>query len=74
MLMRGALSMLVRGTVKSLKWRLVSTKTQYSAHCFLSLCLKPYHESSVWGFPWRTSMPMTLLSSLNHLRNVSGGS
>ena len=39
-----------------------------------SLCLKPYHESSALGSPGRTSMPMTLLSSLNHLRNVSGGS
>ena len=26
------------------------------------------------GVPGRTAMPMTLLSSLNHLRNVSGGS
>ena len=34
----------VRGTVKSLKWRLVFTKDQYSAHCSSSLCLKPYHE------------------------------
>ena len=49
-------------------------KDQYSAHCSSSLCLKPYHESSALGSPWRTSMRMTLLSSLNHLRNVSGGS
>ena len=27
-----------------------------------------------YGSPGRTSMPMTLLSSLNHLRNMSGGS
>ena len=47
---------------------------QYSAHCSSSLCLTPYHESSALGSPWRTSMPMTLLSSLNRLRNVSGGS
>ena len=47
---------------------------QGSAHCSSSLCLKPYHESSTLGSPGRTSMPMTLLSSLNHLRNVSGGS
>ena len=33
-----------------------------------------YHQSSALGSPGRTSMPMTLLSSLNHLRNVSGGS
>ena len=33
-----------------------------------------YHQSSTLGSPGRTSMPMTLLSSLNHLRNVSGGS
>ena len=38
------------------------------------ICLKPYHESSALGSPGRTSMPMTLLSLLNHLRNVSGGS
>ena len=44
------------------------------SHCSSSLCLKPYHESSALGSPGRTSMPMTLLSSLNHLRNVSGGS
>ena len=47
---------------------------QGSAHCSSSLCLKPYHESSALLSPGRTSMPMTLLSSLNHLRNVSGGS
>ena len=39
-----------------------------------SLCLKPCQESSTLGSPGRTSMPMTLLSSLNRLRNVSGGS
>ena len=38
------------------------------------MCLKPYHESSALGSPGRTSMPMTLVSSLNRLRNVSGGS
>ena len=47
---------------------------EYSARCSSSLCLKPYHESSALGSPVRSSMPMTLLSSLNHLRNVSGGS
>ena len=52
----------------------VFTKDQYSAHCSSSLCLKPYHESSALGSPGRTSMPMTLVSSLNHLRSVSGGS
>ena len=52
----------------------VFTKDQYSAHCSSSLCLKPYHESSALGSPGRPSMPMTLLSSLNHLRNVSRGS
>ena len=41
--MRGAMSMLVRGIVKSLKWRLVFTKDQYSAHCSSSLCS---------GVPW----------------------
>ena len=50
------------------------TKAQYSACCSSSLCLKPYHKSSALGSPGRTSMPMTLLSSLNHSRNVSGGS
>ena len=71
--MHGVVSVLVRGIVKSLKLRLVFTKDQYSARCSSSLCLKPYHESSALGFPGRTSMPMTLLSSLNRLRNVSGG-
>ena len=69
--MRGAMLVLVRGTVKSLKWRLVFTKDQYSARCSSSLCLKPYHESSALGSPGRTSMLMTLLSSLNRLRKVS---
>ena len=55
------------------EFEVVFTKDQYSAHCSSSLCLKPYHESSALGSPGRTSMPMTLLSSLNHLRNVSGG-
>ena len=40
----------------------------------LSLCLTLYQESSAMGSPGRTSMPMTLLSSLNHSRNVSEGS
>ena len=38
-----------------------------------SLCLKFYYESSALGSPGRTLIPMTLLSSLNCLRNVSGG-
>ena len=54
------------------EWRLVFIKDQYSARCSSSLCLKPYHMSSALGSPGRTSM--TLLSSLNRLRNVSGGS
>ena len=47
---------------------------QYSGRCSPSLCLKPCHASSALGSPGRTSMPMTSLSSLNCLRNVSGGS
>ena len=74
MQMHRAMSVLVMGTVNSLKWRLVFTKDQYSARCSSSLCLKPYHESSALGSSGRISMPMTLLSSLNRLRNVSGGS
>ena len=69
MQMRGAVSMLVRGTVK---WRSVYTRAQYSARFSSSLCLKPYHENSALGSPGRTSMPMKL-SLLNHSRNVSGG-
>ena len=49
MQMRGAVSVLVRGTVKSLKWRLVFTKDQYSARCSSPLWLKPYHKSSALG-------------------------
>ena len=71
MQMHGAVSMLLRGTVKSLKWRSVFTKAQYSAHFSSSLCLKPYHENSALGSPGRTSMLMTLLSLLNRSRNVS---
>ena len=44
-----------------------------TAGCSSSLCLKPCHASSAVGSPGRTSMPMTLLLSLNHSRNVSGG-
>ena len=43
-------------------------------HCSSSLYLKLYHESSALGSPGKISMLMTLLSSLNPLRNVSGGS
>ena len=39
-------------------------KDQYSARCSSSLCLKPSHESSALGSPEKTSMLMTLLSSL----------
>ena len=59
MQMHGAVFVLVRVTVKSLKWRSVFNKAQYSAHCSSSLCLKPCHESSALGSPGRTSMPMT---------------
>ena len=62
------------GYSKEFEVKVVFTKDQYSASCSSSLCLKPYHESSALGSPGRTSMPMTLLSSLNRLRNVSGGS
>ena len=51
MQMRGAISMLVRDTLKSLKWRSVFAKAQYSALCPSSLCLKPCHESSTLGSP-----------------------
>ena len=69
-----AMSVLVRSTLKSLKWKSMLIKAWYSAHCSSSLCLKPCHRSSALGFPVRTSMPMTLLSLLHRSRNVSGGS
>ena len=48
----------------------------FSVPCYFwnPLCLKPCHASSALGSPGRTSMPMTLLSSLNRSRNMSGGS
>ena len=49
-----AVSVLVRGTMKSLKLR--STKARYSPHCSSSLCLKPCHASSTLGSPGRTSI------------------
>ena len=70
MAMSGAMSVFVTGTVK----KLVFTKTRYSACCSSSLCLKPCHASSALGSPARTFIQMTLLSSLNCSRNVSGGS
>ena len=38
------------------------------------IVLEAYYKSSALGSPGKTSILMTLLSSLNHLRNVSGGS
>ena len=38
------------------------------------IVLEAYQESSALGPPGKISMPMTLLSWLNCLRNVSGGS
>ena len=38
------------------------------------IVLEGTHKSSALGSPGRTSMPMTLLSLLNRLRNVSEGS
>ena len=73
MLMCGAVSMLVIGTVMSLMWKLF-TKALYLAHCFSSFGLKPYQASSTLGSPRMTSMLMALLSSLNRSRNVLGGS
>ena len=49
--MRRAVSMLGRGTMKSLKWRLVFTKARYSARCSSSLCLKACHAFRS-GVPW----------------------
>ena len=72
--MRGSVFVLVRGTVMSLKWRSMFTKARYSARCSSSSCLKPCHARSALGSPGRTSTRMALLSSLNHSRNVSGGS
>ena len=74
MQMRAAMLVLVRAPVKSLKCRSMFTKAQYSTRFSSSLCLKPYHKSSALESPGRTSMLMTLLSSLNRSRNVSEGS
>ena len=63
-----------KGYSEELKWRSVFIKTRYSACCASSLCLKPCHASSALGSPERTSLPMTLVSSLNRLRNVTWGS
>ena len=68
------MSVLVRSKVKSLKWRSVFIKAGYSACCSSLLCLKPCHASSTLGSPGKTSLPMILVSLLNRLRNVSGGS
>ena len=46
-----AVSVLVRGIVKSMKYRLVFNKDLYSARCFSSLSLKPFHKFSS-GAPW----------------------
>ena len=46
--MHRAVSVLGRGTVKSLKWQTVFTKSWYSARCSSSLCLKPCHVCSAW--------------------------
>ena len=48
--MREAMSLLVRGTVKSLKRRSLFTKAQYSACCSSSLCLSCEFGS---GVPWK---------------------
>ena len=39
-----------------------------------TIVLEAFHSSSALGSPGRIFMPMTLLSALNRLRNVSGGS
>ena len=62
------------GYSEELKRRSVFIKTWYSACCASSLCLKRCHANSALGSPERTSLPMTLVSSLNCLRNVTGGS
>ena len=62
--MHGAVSVLVRGTVKSLRvWSEGGCST-----------LNPCHANSALESPGMTSISMTLLSSLNHSRYVSGGS
>ena len=62
------------GYSEELRGRSVFIKTRYSACCASSLCLKPCHASSALSSPEWTSLPMTLVSSLNRLRNVAGGS
>ena len=49
MQMRGAVSMLVRGTVKSLKWRLVFIKDQYSARCSHHCAWSLITRVPLWG-------------------------
>ena len=49
--MHGAVSVLVRGIVKSLNWRSVFNKAQYSARCSSSLCLK-LCQAFRSGVPW----------------------
>ena len=62
-----------KGPVKSLKWRSVFT---HSVLCPSALhrCAWNFVTRFHSGVPGRTSMPMTLLSLLNHSRNVSGDS
>ena len=46
------------------------TKAQYSAHCSSLFVLEALSREFHSKVPGKTSMPMTLLSSLNHSRNV----
>ena len=73
MQMRGAMSVLVRGTVKFEVKVGVHQSSVLSPLLFI-IVLEALSREFRSGSPGRTSLPMTLLSSLNCSRNVSEGS
>ena len=72
--MSGAMSMLVRGTVKEFKVKVSVHQGSVLSLLLFIIVLEALSANSTLGSPERTSLPMTLVSYLNRLRNVSGGS
>ena len=72
MLMSGA--MLVKGSSEEFEVKVCVYPDSVLCLLLFIVVLETLSLDSPLGSPWRTSMPMTLLSLLNHSKNVSGDS
>ena len=66
-------AMLVKGSSEEFEVKVCVHPDSVLCLLLFIVVLETLSLDSTLGSPWRTSMQMTLLSSMNPLRNVSGG-